>query len=110
MAMSDPSLEQAKRIITAEIERAGCRMRRIVLFGSRARGDPQPTSDWDFYVIVDRDLSFSEREELASAICWRLAQQEIFADVFIRSERLAAERQHDPGYLTYYALREGTDL
>lgn len=108
--MNDPALVKAKGIITAEIERSGCRLRRIVLFGSRSRGDAQPTSDWDFYVVVDRDLEFSEREELASAICWRLAQQEIFADVFIQSERLAAERQHDPGYLTYYALREGTEM
>jgi predicted nucleotidyltransferase len=91
--MNDPVLEKAKRIITEHLRQAGLQVCRIVLFGSRARGDSHPASD-----------------DLASAVCWSLAQEEIFADIFIQSQRLAAERAHDPGYLTYYALQEGTDL
>ena len=108
--MNDPMLAKAKRIITEQVRQAGLQVCRIVLFGSRVRGDSHPASDWDFYVVVDRDMAFSEREDLASAVCWTLAQEEIFADLFIQSQRLAAERAHDPGYLTYYALQEGTDL
>jgi predicted nucleotidyltransferase len=35
-------------------ERLGSRVRRIVLFGSRARGDARSDSDYDVLVVVDR--------------------------------------------------------
>ena len=35
-------------------ERLGPRVRRVVLFGSRARGDAQDDSDYDVIVVVDR--------------------------------------------------------
>jgi predicted nucleotidyltransferase len=35
-------------------KRLGPHVRRIVLFGSRARGDATDASDYDFLVIVDR--------------------------------------------------------
>ncbi len=108
--MTDPLMERAKTIITTEIQQAGCTVRHLMLFGSRSRGDARLTSDWDFYVVVDQDLPFSRREDLVSRICWRLAEEDIFADVFIQSSKTAAQRRNDPGYLTYYAFREGIEL
>jgi predicted nucleotidyltransferase len=40
---------QAKAIIDEVMEGAGYRVLRILLFGSRARGDARPDSDWDFF-------------------------------------------------------------
>ncbi|MEJ5253086.1 MAG: nucleotidyltransferase domain-containing protein [Armatimonadota bacterium] len=53
-------IELAKHIIHEELERRGFSVRQIILFGSRARGDFRPDSDWDFFVIVDRDISDAE--------------------------------------------------
>lgn len=72
-------LHRARATITEEAGQTGFRVRRILLFGSRARGEARPDSDRDFLVVVDRESSFHEREELALRICWRLAQQGIFA-------------------------------
>jgi predicted nucleotidyltransferase len=35
-------------------ERLGSRVRKVVLFGSRARGDARDDSDYDVVVVVDR--------------------------------------------------------
>lgn len=104
------TLQKAKAIITEEVERAGYQVRRLLLFGSRARGDACPDSDWDFYVVVDRDIPLSVREELASRICWKLAWQGIFADVFLQSESVVQARAGDVGRLSYYVLKEGVPI
>jgi predicted nucleotidyltransferase len=100
-------VKKAKATITEEVERAGYQVRRILLFGSRARGDARPDSDWDFYIVVEQDIPLSVREELASQICWKLARQGIFADIFLQSELVVQTQASDVGRLTYYVLKEG---
>ncbi len=102
--------ESIYRVIQDEVARAGCRLVRVLLFGSRARGDAHPDSDWDLYVVIDRDLGFHQRNAIASKICWRLAREGIVADVFVQAEQTVRERAKDPGYLTYYVLKEGVPL
>jgi len=43
------TLARAKATLTEEIEKAGFKVLRILLFGSRARGDARSLSDWDFF-------------------------------------------------------------
>ncbi len=102
--------KRAKAIIAEEVEKEGCRLVRLILFGSRARGDAHPDSDWDFYAVVDREIGFWGREDIASRICRRLAREGIFADVFIRSKKVVQERSGNPGYLTHYAVAEGREI
>lgn len=100
-------LDKAKQIITEEVQKSGALPVQILLFGSRARGDFCADSDWDFYVVIDTELGLREREAIASRIRFRLAQHDIFADVFVQSENVVNQRKGDTGYLTYYALKEG---
>ncbi len=48
----DPSV--AERIKASVLEATGTRVRRIILFGSRARGDAQSDSDYDALVVLDK--------------------------------------------------------
>jgi predicted nucleotidyltransferase len=49
------------------------------LFGSRARGDAGPTSDWDLLVVVPDDTKESDLDPL---IAWRLQKGSgVYADV-----------------------------
>lgn len=106
----DEIIRRAKEIIIEQIAKAGCAPKRLLLFGSRVRKDFRPDSDWDFYVIIDKNIEFSEREDIASRICWQLARQGIFADVFVQAEKVVGERKGNTGYLTYYALKEGREI
>jgi predicted nucleotidyltransferase len=103
----EDTIRLAKTIITEEVERAGCRVLRILLFGSRARGDARPDSDWDFYVVVDRDIPFQEIRKITGRIDLRFVQSGFWGDVFIQSEKVVHQREQNTGYLTYYVLREG---
>ena len=60
---NDPILERFRAAVT---EIYGDRLARVVLFGSRARGDAQPDSDYDVAVFL-RDMPdrFAEMDRLA---------------------------------------------
>ena len=102
--------QQAKAIISEEVEKERCKVRRVLLFGSRARGNARSDSDWDFYIIVDRDLSYSERWDISDRIRQRFVQAGFYGDVFVQSERVVQERKNNTGFLTYYVLKEGVEI
>lgn len=43
------------------------RIRKLVLFGSRARGDAVAGSDWDLAVFLDREPDTGDRDALSDA-------------------------------------------
>ena len=51
-------LNEIKSIIIEELEKENIKVHKIILFGSRARGDFKEDSDWDVCIIVENDLSF----------------------------------------------------
>lgn len=106
----EDTIRLAKTIITNEVEKAGYLVRQILLFGSRARGDFRSDSDWDFLVIVDRDVSDAEYRRIFSRIGLRFVQAGFSGDVFIQSEEVVRKRKNNTGFLTYYALKEGVEV
>ncbi|RKY15804.1 MAG: nucleotidyltransferase domain-containing protein [Planctomycetota bacterium] len=103
-------LRWIKAVIKEEVQKAGCRLVKLYLFGSRAKGTHSPQSDWDLYAVVDKDLPFAVKRKVGSAVRWRLAQRNLLIDVFIQSEHIAEKRRNNPGFLTHYALKEGVEL
>jgi predicted nucleotidyltransferase len=103
-------LRRAKQVILEEVERAGFQLCRVLLFGSRARGEARPNSDWDFYISITPTAPAKTRWEIADRICERLADEGIWADVFVQSEETVLQRVNDTGYLTYYVLKEGVEV
>ncbi|GIV05076.1 MAG: nucleotidyltransferase [Fimbriimonadales bacterium] len=103
-------LECAKMIITEEVERSGYRVRRILLFGSRARGEARPDSDWDFFVVTDSELPYPEQREIKARIRRRFVEAGFWGDVFVQSEEAVQKKKANTGFLTYYVLKEGVEL
>ncbi len=66
MAIASPSDPILKRFRAAVAEIYGDRLERVVLFGSRARGDAGPDSDYDIAVFL-RDMPdrFAEMNRIA---------------------------------------------
>ncbi len=99
-----------KSIVRSEQEAEGFKVERIILFGSRARGNYDELSDWDIFVIVNKNLDFPRKRKLASKIRRKLALFDIAIGIIIKS-RTDVEMQKDKvGYIAYYALREGIEI
>lgn len=103
--LNDPVL---KRFRAAVMELYGDRVARVVLFGSRARGDASPESDYDVAVFL-RDMSdrFAELNRLAdvsTAILYDTGE-------VVNAMPYWADTYNDPRMpLMHEIRREGIDL
>ncbi len=89
LASSQPLL---LRRLKEELERLyGPRLDRVILFGSRARGDARPDSDWDVAVILRDDASAREERRrlayLAADLFWET--EAVFSFFPLTPEELA---------------------
>ncbi|HEX6455752.1 MAG TPA: nucleotidyltransferase domain-containing protein [Solirubrobacterales bacterium] len=79
----------------------------VVLFGSRARGNPRDDSDLDFLVIEAQvESKLNEMVRLRDA----LPPLGVPVDVVVISKEEAARREAVPSTLVHRALREGRIL
>jgi len=101
------NMEEAIKIIREEIENRGLKVLKIILFGSRARGDFKEDSDWDFFVVIDKKLNFNEKWDIIDEIKIKLARLKFPNDIIIKSEDEVMENKDDVGRITYYVLKEG---
>lgn len=103
-------LKKAIEIIREEIERRNVHIVEIFLFGSRARGDFDINSDWDFLVIVGDNLEREARWDIILSIKRRLAKLKIPNDILITSVDEVKDKAKDVGDIIYYALKEGINV
>ena len=103
-------MNEAVKIIREEIEKRGIKVIKVILFGSRARGTYKEDSDWDFFVVIDKKLSFNEKWDIIDEIKIRLAKLGTPNDIILKSEDEVEEAKEDVGRITYYVLKEGVEV
>jgi len=108
--MGNEKIEKVVKIIKEEIETRGLKVVEIILFGSRAKGTPKEDSDFDFLVIIDKDLDRNTKWDIIVKIKGELALLKIPNDIIINSIREFEERKENVGYIAYYASREGKTI
>lgn len=84
---------------------------RILLFGSRARGNSDIHADYDLLVITPNALTQKEKISCSSQID-RAIVKAIRApiDLLLYSEKEILEKQQLPGHIVRAAMREGVAL
>lgn len=85
----------------------GFHPRRIILFGSFARGDAGPDSDLDLLVVMDQ---VENKRNTAGDMLDALADVPVPKDVIVTTPDEIARRGHVIGTVLEPALREGTVL
>lgn len=80
---------------------------RVVLFGSRARGDAKPDSDYDVLVIANSNMDFVPRQAAARRAVGRVGAA---LDLLVYTPSEARTAAAIPGTALYWATLEGKEV
>ncbi|QDA31978.1 nucleotidyltransferase domain-containing protein [Thermococcus indicus] len=96
-----------KSIILEEFSKRGVNVEEVLLFGSRARGDFRESSDWDVLVIISEEVDRKKYRELWYSVYRRV---DVPLDLVIVSKKAFERYESSPGFIYYYAAREGIKI
>ena len=83
---------------------------KIILFGSRARGDFTEESDYDILIIMKKNIAIKEKIKLSSHLRREFAKKEIDVDIIIKSIEDINYYKDKIGNIVRIALKEGVVL
>jgi len=82
----------------------------VFLFGSRAKGMDQDTSDYDLLIVVDHSVNHTDRLLFQSKVRKKLAAQNILSDVIVQSQSDIEIKKGLTGHIVRTAFLEGVKL
>ena len=110
-AVDRETLSLIRRVVLEEAEKLGVAVERIILFGSRVRGDYREDSDYDILVVVRGEVERGLRRELSRRVRWRVVELlRAPVDVVVAPEGRWGSLQDSVGHLYYVVKREGVTV
>jgi predicted nucleotidyltransferase len=104
--VNEALLREMTRVIVEQIHPS-----RVVLFGSRAKGEGRPDSDVDLLIVTPEPFEAGRSRRKEAARLWRaLARFHVPVDLVLYSEREVEEWRASSNHLSTRALREGRVL
>ena len=101
-------LKTIKEVILEAAKKHGVEVEKIILFGSRARGDFKEDSDWDILIVTKEKLNESDFWRFYSQLNEKLVSVlREPVDVIVVDSKEFRERANYRGFLHYWAQREG---
>jgi len=103
-------LRIAKKIIKEEIKKREIKVLKIILFGSRTGKNFNKNSDWDFLVVINKELNFHEKWEVILSIKRKLLENEIPNDIILKSKESYDIDKEIVNTISYSAKLEGIEI
>jgi len=101
-------LKVIRNVILDVAEKHGIRIEKIILFGSRARGDYREESDWDILIVTRKRLDKNVKNrfvlEIRREIVWKLEDP---IDVIVADRNKYNEYEQVYGSVIGQAASEG---
>jgi len=99
-----------KKQINKILQDLGASAQKIILFGSRARKDFTPLSDYDVLIITDMPFEINKKMSISKNIRQYLARSGLDVDIIIKSDNEVNILKDKPGSIVRNALKEGVAL
>ena len=106
----DETLKKIKKVILETARKYGIEVDRIILFGSRARGDYREDSDWDILVVTRGRLVGETRDMFVLEIVRKLAKEGLDVHPIVVSREGFEARRKYVGTVEGFATIEGKVL
>ena len=92
---SAPIIKELSEVLKKEL---GYKIKDIILFGSRARGDASPESDYDLLVLVDRETKELEGKifNITCEIGWK---HNVVITVFVHDKDSYEGKKYEPLFM-----------
>ncbi len=107
----DEAIKKIKEVILSTAKKHGIEVGKIILFGSRARGDYEKESDWDILIVtkekINKEVFWKFLREIKIEISIKL---KVPNDIIIVSEEHYKKSKSNVGDISYYATLEGEAL
>ena len=104
-------LDVIRQVILEEAGRLGLEVERVILFGSRARGDAREDSDYDILVVVKGSIHRKLKIKFYGRVHRRLVETlETPVDLVVVSSSYWREYSRVPGTILYPAAHEGVKI
>lgn len=100
--------KKVKGIIVSTLDQSGVVVKKIILFGSRAKGNINKYSDYDLLIVTEK--TFSVREKMGISRKLRIALAEFAVDIIIKSEDEVKVQKDLIGTIVREALKEGVPI
>ena len=108
--IQNQDIKIVKENILKTLHEIGASAQKIILFGSRARNDFTPLSDYDVLIIMEKPFEIKEKMSISKNIRQYLARSGLDVDVIIKSENEVNILKDKPGSIVRNALKEGFAL
>ena len=105
--MSKKIISIIQNIIVDRASKKGIIIDRIILFGSRARGNYRRESDWDIAIITNNKLEKSTFWDFYITVKRELTKNGIPTDIIIIPKSTFEKKKKIIGNVAYYANKEG---
>lgn len=89
---------------------SGLDYERVILFGSRSRGNYSEKSDFDILLILKKNIAVTEKIKLSTRLRKTFAQKGIDADIIVKSSDEVKYYKDKVGNVVKTALLEGIPL
>ncbi|ADC65713.1 DNA polymerase beta domain protein region [Ferroglobus placidus DSM 10642] len=104
----EEELKVIKEAILETARKHGIEVEKIILFGSRARGNHKEDSDWDILIVTKKKLNKDEFWKFYSHLNEKLISTlDSPVDVILVDTKEFSEKSRYRGFLHYWAEREG---
>ena len=106
----EDKLKLIKEIILNTAKKYNIEIDRIILFGSRARGDYREDSDWDILIVTKKRLNKDIEEKFWLEAGREIVKHGIIPEIIITSKEELDMYGKYYGFVHYHALIEGKVL